>query len=102
MRDMLPRISSAAVLSRLYTNHCLRVTVVTKLKKSGLEDRTICRVTGQKNAQSLESYEQSSEKDLRGISTILDKPERNQKPFDRQEPQPEEILPGPSREFNLT
>ena len=102
MRDMLPRISSAAGLSRRYTNHCLRATVVTKLKKAGLEDRKICRVTGHKNAQSLESYEQSSEKELRGISTILDRPERNQKTFDRQEPQPGEILPGPSREFDLT
>ena len=102
MRDMLPRISSAAVLSRLYTNHCLRATVATKLKKAGLEDRKFCRVTGHKNAESLGSYEQSNEKELRGISTILDSPEHNQKPFDRHEPQPGEILPGPSREFDLT
>ena len=65
--------------------------MVTKLKAAGLEDRQICRVTSQKkNAQSLESYEQSSKKEVRGISMMFDKPERVKRPFDRQKPQPGE------------
>ena len=76
--DMLPRISEAARLSRRYlrerraaslirgnmspryTNHCLRATSVGILKDSGFDYRAVCRLTGHKNPQSLESYCRSS------------------------------------------
>jgi len=80
LRDMMPRLSTSACLSRRYTNHCLHATVVTKLKEAGVEDRKICRITGHKNAQSLENYERSTEKEIRAVSKILDVPHPDMTP----------------------
>ena len=73
--DMLPRISEAARLSRRYTqytNHCLRATSVGILKDSGFDDRAVCRLTGHKNSQSLESYCRSSENEKQALACALD------------------------------
>lgn len=70
--DMLPRISEAALLSRRYTNHCLRATSVCILKDSGFDDRAVCRLTGHKNPQSLESYCRSSENEKQALARALD------------------------------
>ena len=70
--DMLPRISEAARLSRRYTNHCLRATSVGILKDSGFDDRAVCRLTGHKNPQSLESYCRSSENEKQALARALD------------------------------
>ena len=70
--DMLPRISEAARLSRRYTNHCLRATSVSILKDSGFDDRAVCRLTGHKNPQSLESYCRSSENEKQALARALD------------------------------
>ena len=36
-------------LSRRYTNHCIRVTMVTVLKEKGFSNFDICKYTGHKN-----------------------------------------------------
>ncbi|CAC5398334.1 unnamed protein product [Mytilus coruscus] len=46
LASMMSRISEEAGLSIRYTNHCLRATVATGLKKSGVDDRAIMSVTG--------------------------------------------------------
>ena len=53
---MMERISRHANLSQRYTNHCVRATAVTILKKNGVEDSTVCLLTGHKNERSLRSY----------------------------------------------
>ena len=55
---MMERIFMHAKLARKYTNHCVRATAVTSRKKNGVEDRTICVLTGHKNEKSLSSYPQ--------------------------------------------
>ena len=55
LTSMMAQASEAAGLKRRYTNHCVRATVVTKLKNAGYEDRAICKMTGHKNLQSLAS-----------------------------------------------
>ena len=45
---MMKLISESAKLSKPYTNHCLRATAVVHLKEAGVEDRTICEISGHK------------------------------------------------------
>ena len=49
-------ISEKAKFKKIYTNHCLRVTVVSTLRDSGLQSNDIAAVTGHKNVQSVERY----------------------------------------------
>ena len=53
---MMEHISECAGLSQRYTNHCVWATCMTVLKEGGVEDGTICAVTGHKNKRSLASY----------------------------------------------
>ena len=49
-------ISKEAKLSKRYTNHCIRKTTATGMKKQGFDLREIANVTKHKNIQSLENY----------------------------------------------
>ena len=53
------KISKAAGLSRIYSNHCIRATAVTVLSNSGVDANDIICVSGHKNVQSLLPYQQS-------------------------------------------
>jgi len=70
--DMLSRLSKTAGLSRRYTNHCLRSTAITMLKKAGVDDRAVCRVTGHKNIKSLDSYNKPSDFEQRRMAKAID------------------------------
>lgn len=54
--NLMANISSDLKLSRRYTNHCIRVTLVTVLKENGYTNTDICSYTGHKNPQSVERY----------------------------------------------
>ena len=60
--EKMKNISREAKLSKGYTNHSIRETVVTILDKSGFEARHIMAVSGHKNEASIRSY---SETDIR-------------------------------------
>lgn len=49
-------LSKKAGLSKVYTNHCVRVTAVTKLHDSGFSCVDICAVTGHKSEASVKRY----------------------------------------------
>ena len=68
---MLPRICKAVGTTTIYTNHCLRSTVVHKLSDAGLEAREIMSVTGHKSESSLQSYWHPNYGDRRNWSNIL-------------------------------
>lgn len=53
---MMSNISSAAHLSKNYTNHSLRSTCVTLLNESGESATNIIKITGHASANSLKSY----------------------------------------------
>ena len=57
--QLMPKISKAGGLSKVYTNHCIRATAVTVLSNSGVDDMDIISVSGHKNVQSLLPYKQS-------------------------------------------
>ena len=69
---MMERISRHANLSQRYTNHCVRATAVTILKKNGVEDSTVCLLTGHKNERSLRSYSKPDASKCRELARCLD------------------------------
>jgi hypothetical protein len=54
--NMMKSISSDAGTSVTYTNHCVKATTGTVLKKAGFCNKDIMAVTGHKNVASLDSY----------------------------------------------
>jgi len=54
--SFMKSISEKAKLKKIYTNHCLRATVVSTLRDNGLQSNDIAAVTGHKNVQSVERY----------------------------------------------
>ena len=49
-------LSERAKLSRIYTNHCIRASVVTKLDEEGFEARHIMVVSSHKSENSIKNY----------------------------------------------
>jgi len=54
--NLMTNLSIDLKLSRRYTNHCIRVTLVTVLKENGYSNAEICSYTGHKNPQSVDRY----------------------------------------------
>lgn len=54
--DLMVKISKAAGLSKVYTNHSIRSTSITALSESGFEGRKIKTISKHKSLQSIESY----------------------------------------------
>ena len=48
----MKEISEKAVLSTVYTNHCVRATAITLWSEAGLADRNICHISGHRNPSS--------------------------------------------------
>ena len=66
------RISQKASLSRMYTNHCIRATCITRLAECGVLDSRIMATSRHKSVQSLQSYQRPSEKQLQKTAALLD------------------------------
>lgn len=56
LAGMMKKISTEAKLSKVYTNHSIRVTSVTVLKEEGMTNSDIQSVTGHKNEASVSRY----------------------------------------------
>ena len=69
---MMRRISQKASLSRMYTNHCVRATCITRLAECGVRDSMIMATSRHKSVQSLQSYQRPSEKQLQKTAALLD------------------------------
>ena len=57
LQDMMKNICKRANLEREYTNHCVRPTVVTSLRRQGFTEEQCMRVTGQKSKETLRRYD---------------------------------------------
>ena len=69
---MMVDISKAANLGKRYTNHCVRVTVVSNLRDNGVQPADIAAVTGHKNINSVEKYvRRKRDAEKENVSTIL-------------------------------
>ena len=56
LAEMMKEISKAAKLSRIYTNHCVRKSTATAMKRQGFDLNQISHVTKHKNLDSLKHY----------------------------------------------
>jgi len=68
---MMKTISEKAKLSKKYTNHCVRVSVVNELDAGGFTSEQICSVTGHKNRESVEKYKRQRDTEKRKISDAI-------------------------------
>ena len=55
--EMMKKISVAAGLSKVYTNHCIRATSITVLHRAGLDGNAITAISGHKSVDSLKRYQ---------------------------------------------
>lgn len=70
LATMLPRICKAAG-TKIYTNHCLRSTMVQRLSDAGFDSREIMSVSGDKCESSLKSYWRPNLNQRKRCSDIL-------------------------------
>lgn len=54
--NLMVNISTRCLLSKRYTNHCVRVTTVEVLREQGYTNEQIALVTGHKNPNSVQRY----------------------------------------------
>ena len=54
--NLMKHLSLKCSLTQNYTNHCIRVTVVSVLKLHNISNTDISLITGHKNPQSIEKY----------------------------------------------
>lgn len=72
--DAMKRLSEELQLSKRYTNHCVRVTVVSTLADHGVDTTAIQTVTGHKNCESVNRYKRlPTDKTLVETSGVLAK-----------------------------
>lgn len=72
VNTIMPRISKNARLSRVYTAHCVRASMITILFRGGVQPKEICGITKHKREASLDSYiKGSSSKQKRECSNVL-------------------------------
>ena len=70
--NLMSNLSTELKLSRRYTNHCIRVTMVTVLKENGFSNTEICSYTGHKTPQSVDRYSRKRrDEDFEGMSSAL-------------------------------
>lgn len=69
---LMSDLSGTFKLSRRYTNHCIRVTMVTVLKEKGFSNSDICKYTGHKDPKSVDRYSRKRrDEDFHDMSTAL-------------------------------
>ena len=69
---MMQKISKQAGLSKTYTNHSIRATVITSLDQAGFEGRHIQQISGHKSSSSLLHYAQIvSDEQLHSMSRTI-------------------------------
>ena len=70
--NLLKNLSTAAGLSKRYTNHCVRVTAISILKENGKTNEEIAQYSGHKNPQSVQRYcRKRRENEKCDVSNIL-------------------------------
>ena len=71
LEKMIKKLSNRTNLSKMYTNHCIRVTCITILDGCGMESRQMMSVSGHKWEASIRSYSKTSKGTRLEISSYL-------------------------------
>ena len=79
---MMKNISKTTLQSfeKRFTNHRARKTLVSKMKKANLERSSIAKVTGHRNIQCLDDYDEADEDEQRQRSWAISKGNSTPKP----------------------
>lgn len=93
LNNAMKKLSQNAALSKIYTNHCIRASVVSKLDKDGFESRHIMVVSSHKSENSIKSYAskcpESKKKEMfQSLSKELVPPPKNSIPSTSANPGP--------------
>ena len=64
-----------------FSNHSARKTLVSKMKKANLERSSIAKVTGHRNIQSLDDYDEADEDEQRQLSWDISQRNSTAKPM---------------------
>ena len=79
MKNVISQTSLQSSEKR-FTNHSARKTLVSKMKKANLERSSIAKVTGHRNIQSLDDYDEANEDEQRQLSWAISKGNSTPKP----------------------
>ena len=79
MKNIISQTSLQSSEKR-FTNHNARKTLVSKMKKANLERSSIAKVTGHRNIQSLDDYDEANEDEQRQLSWAISKGNSTLKP----------------------
>ena len=72
--------TSLETSEKRFSNHSARKTVVSKMKKANLERSAIAKVTGHRNIQSLDDYDEADEDEQRQLSWAISRKNSTPKP----------------------
>ena len=84
INSMMKNIISETTLEsseKRFSNHSARKTLVSKMKKANLERSSIAKVTGHRNIQSLDDYDEADEDEQRQLSQAISKTNSTAKPM---------------------
>lgn len=81
LNDTMKNLSKSAKLSKIYTNHCIRATVVSTLEENNVNGRVIIATTNHKSESSIKHYARKiSSKKRREVCDLLAKEMGHQPP----------------------
>ena len=80
LASFMSRISHSAELSKVYTNHSIRVTGTTLLGRANFSDKQIMAVTGHRSVNSLSIYKKVSDNEQISMGTAMTSFLQNQPP----------------------
>ena len=69
--NFMKNLSTNLKLSKSYTNHCVRCTMITNAKESGLTNDEVCLITGHKDQRTIDKYVRPSENHRRKLSSCV-------------------------------
>ena len=61
LKKIMPTVSEHAKLAVHYTNHSHRATATTRMFASGIPEKVVGKVTGQRSLKTLRTYKRTSE-----------------------------------------
>lgn len=69
--NFMKNLSTRLNLSKSYTNHCVRCSMITNAKESGLTNDEVCLITGHKDQRTIDKYVRPSDTRKRKLSTCI-------------------------------
>lgn len=73
--SFMKTLSSKLKLSKVYSNHCIRCTTITKAKENGLTNSEVCIITGHKDQRSIDRYDRPSDERKQLLSSAISLPQ---------------------------